>query len=114
MIFNSDVNDNVRFLYDNSIWSVNFTEIKQYIRNSLTMQFEKAEYDQTRDTDELGFFMGAGRSKFWIDYYDFLNITKSFGIEDVKYIERSCSIEKLTFSDFNEIEKLHKSYSGKI
>jgi hypothetical protein len=98
------LNDNVRFLYDNSLWSVNFTEIKQYIRNSLTMQFEKAEYDQTRDNDELGFFMGAGRSNFWIDYYDFVNITKSFGIEDVKYIERSCSIEKLSFSDVNEIE----------
>ncbi len=99
------LNDNIRFLYDNSLWSVNFTEIKQYVRNSVTMQFEKAEYDQTRDIDELGSFMGAGRSSFYLDYYNFVNITKSFGIEDVKYIERSCSIEKLAFLDVNEIEK---------
>ena len=78
------LNDNIRFLYANSLWSVNFTDIKQYVRNSLTLQFEKAEYDQTRDIDDFGFFMGAGRSSFYIDYYDFVNITKSFSIEDVK------------------------------
>lgn len=97
------LNDNVRFLYENSLWSVNFTEVKQYIRNSLTMQFEKAEYDQTREDDDSDFFEGDG-TNFIIDYYDYVNITKSFGIEDVKYIERNCSIEKLSFTDVNEIE----------
>ncbi|WP_319995466.1 SIR2 family protein [Trichococcus shcherbakoviae] len=98
------LNDNIRFLYENSLWSVNFKEIKQYIRSSIILQFEKAEYDQTRDEDELGFFKGIVRSNFHIDYFDFVSITKSFNIDDVKYIERICKIERFTYSDLDKIE----------
>jgi len=98
------LNENIRFLFDNSLWSVNFNEIKQYVRNALTLQFEKAEYDQTRDVDDFGVRMGAGGSSFYVDYYDFVNITKAFSIDDVKYIERICKIERFTFSDMDKIE----------
>lgn len=97
--------DNLRFLYENHLWLVNFGEFKQYIRNSLTLQFEKAEYEQTRDIDEFGLVIGTGRKRFYIDYNDFVNVTKSFSIDDIEYIESSCKIERFEFRDMEDIEK---------
>jgi hypothetical protein len=99
------LNDNVRFLYENSLWSVAFNEIKEYIRNSLILQFEREQYDQTRDIDDFGKFFGANRSNFYIDYYDFVNITKSFSVEDVSTLGRSCQIQNFRFTDIDKIEK---------
>jgi NAD-dependent SIR2 family protein deacetylase len=97
--------ENLRFLYDNGLWSVSFKEFKQYIRNSLILQFEKAEYDQTRDIDEFGQAIGSGLSGFYIDYYDFVNVVKFFKIDDVKHIERSCKIERFKIHDTYKIEQ---------
>ncbi|MDF7761967.1 hypothetical protein PU683_20765, partial [Kosakonia cowanii] len=41
--------DNLRFLYENCLWSVSFHEFHQYIRNSMSLLIEKAEYERTRD-----------------------------------------------------------------
>lgn len=98
------LSDNIRFLYENGLWSAFFKEIKQYIRNSLMLEFEKAEYEQTRDIDDFGFFTGVGRSGFYVDYYDFVNVSKSFSIDDIEYIERNCKIERFKFCDQERIE----------
>jgi hypothetical protein len=68
------------------------------------IQFERAEYEQSRDIDDFGFYMVARKSNFYIDYYDFLNVAKSFSIDDIKYIERSCNIERIKFKDLDRIE----------
>lgn len=98
------LNDNLRFLYENCLWLVHFSEFKQYIRNSLILQFEEAEYEQTRDIDDFGLLIGSRKTEFYIDYYDFVNVTKSFSIDDIKYIERSCKIERFEFHDIADIE----------
>ena len=98
------LNDNLRFLYENGLWSASFQEFKQYMRNSLMLQFEKAEYEKTRDIDDFGLSMGVGRSGFYVDYYDFVNVVKSFSIDDIKHIERSCKIEQFEFRDMKKIE----------
>ncbi len=98
------LNDNIRFLYENALWLTSFQEFKQYMRNSLMLQFEKAEYEQTRDIDDFGVFLGAERSDFYIDYYDFVNVAKSFSIDDIRYVERSCKIERIEFRDMEDIE----------
>jgi hypothetical protein len=98
------LNDNLRFLYENAIWASYFQEFKQYMRNSLMLQFEKAEYEQTRDSDDFGLSMGVGRSGFYVDYYNFVNVAKSFSIDDIKHIERSCKIERIKFQDTDKIE----------
>ncbi|NRS46428.1 SIR2 family protein [Brevibacillus sp. HB2.2] len=98
------LNENVRFLYENHLWLVSFKEFKQYVRNSLMLLFEKAEYEQTREVDEFGRAFGAGSSGFCLDYYDFVNVVKSFSIEDIKHIERSCKLERIEFIDIGEIE----------
>lgn len=99
------LNDNIRFMYENGLWSTFFIEFKQYIRNSLMLQFEKGEYEQTRDIDDFGHFMGLGITEFYIDYYDFVNVAKSFSIDDIKHIERSCKIERFKLQDIEAIEK---------
>ena len=60
--------DNLRFLYENCLWSVSFHEFHQYMRNSMSLLIEKAEYERTRDIDELGF-------SFWNKTGFLLNIT---------------------------------------
>ncbi|URT72720.1 SIR2 family protein [Cytobacillus firmus] len=108
------LNDNLRFLYENCLWSAFFDEIKQYTRNSLLLMFEKAEYEQTRDIDDFGFFMGVGKSGFYVDYYDFVNVARSFRIDDIKHIERSCKVEQIEFSDTEKIENYLISISNEI
>lgn len=98
------LNDNLRFLYENFLWLVHFNEFKQYTRSSLILQFEKAEYEQTRDIDDFGLHIGSRKTGFYVDYYDFVNVTKSFSIDDIKYIERSCKIERFDFHDMKDIE----------
>lgn len=98
------LNDNLRFLYDNYLWSVNFNEFTQYTRNSLMLLIEKAQYDINRDEDPSGFFSGWKSSGFYIDYDDFVNITKSFSIKDIKYLESNCELTKFTFQDIEKIE----------
>lgn len=98
------LNDNLRFLYDNAMWVAFFQEFNQYMRNSLMLQFEKAEYEQTRDIDDFGFALGLDRTGYYVDYYDFVNVAKSFSIDDIKHIERSCKIERIQFQDIGRIE----------
>lgn len=108
------LNDNIRFLYENCLWLTSFQEFKQYMRNSLMLQFEKAEYEQTRDIDDFGVFMGARRTGFYIDYHDFVNVAKSFSIDDIKYVERSCKIERFKFCDLGNIEDYLKRIANEI
>ncbi|MGR6342640.1 SIR2 family protein [Priestia megaterium] len=98
------LNDNLQFLYDNCLWSATFNEFKQYIRNSLILLLEKAEFDMTRDNDDSGFFSGLQGPSFYFDYYDFVNVAKSLTIEDVKHIERKCELNRFEFRDIEKIE----------
>jgi len=99
------LNDNLRFLYNNCLWSVSFQEFKQYIRNSLILLIEKAEFDKTRDNDDTGFFSGLQRPSFYFNYYDFVNVAKSFSIEDIKYIEKKCELQRFDFRDLEKVER---------
>ncbi|MGG5180999.1 SIR2 family protein [Bacillus sp. MM09(2025)] len=97
--------DNLRFLYENFIWSTSFREFHQYVRNSMSLLIEKAEYERTRDIDEIGVAFGGTKTDFYIDYYDFVNITRNFKIDDIKNIEKSCSIDKIRFDKQEKIEE---------
>uniref|UniRef100_UPI0032B08E18 SIR2-like domain-containing protein n=1 Tax=Bacillus subtilis TaxID=1423 RepID=UPI0032B08E18 len=97
--------DNLRFLYENCLWSVSFHEFHQYIRNSMSLLIEKAEYERTRDIDELGFSFFGKKSGFFMEYYDFVNISRHFKIDDIKNLERSCSIDKIRFGEQEKIEE---------
>lgn len=97
--------ENLRFLYENCLWAVSFSEFHQYIRYSMSLLIEKAEYERTRDIDEFELAFSRINSEFYIDYYDFVNISKTFKIDDIKYLERSCSIDKIKFTSQEEIEE---------
>lgn len=96
--------ETVRFLYENHMWNISFSEFNQYAKNAMTLQFEKAEFDLTRDTDSFGFVDVVGRSSFHIDYFDFILISKSFKIDDIRFIERSCDINRINFVEEDRIE----------
>ncbi len=96
--------DNLCFLYENYLWFSSFSEFKQYVKNSLILQFEKAEYEQTRDIDEFGTFFPSRKSGFQIDYCDFINVVKSFKLEDLKYLERRCNINRFDNLNIDKIE----------
>jgi SIR2-like domain len=97
--------DNLRFLYENCLWSVSFHEFHQYMRNSMNLLIEKAEYERTRDIDEFGSSFGGRKTGFFIDYYDFVNISRNFKIDDIKNLERSCSIDSIRFGEQEKIEE---------
>lgn len=96
------LDDNIKFLYENCLWSSHFHEFKQYIRNSLILQLEKADFDLSRD-HELDIFRILS-SGFNINYYDFVNISKTFTVEDIQYIEKKCDIEQFEIRDHAKIE----------
>ena len=108
------LNDNLRFLYDNYLWVHSFQEFTQYMRNSLMLQFEKNEFERNRPKDELSLMWSSGNSSFCIDYFDFVNIAKSFKLDDVKHIERSCSMELVEFQDQKLIEDYLLRITDKI
>ncbi|ARD47987.1 SIR2 family protein [Sporosarcina sp. P33] len=108
------LNDNLRFLYDNYLWVHSFQEFTQYMRNSLILQFEKNEFERNRPKDELSLMWSSGNSSFYIDYFDFVNIAKSFKLDDVKHIERSCSMELVEFQDHKLIEDYLLRITDKI
>lgn len=99
------LNENVRFIYENCLWAGTFIEFKQYMRNSLMLQFEKAEYDLSREIGDLGISLNVGKSSFYVNYYDFVNVAKSFSVDDLKHIERNCKIESIEFREMDKIEK---------
>ncbi len=99
------LSDNLRFLYENCLWSVSFYEFHQYMRNSMSLLIEKAEYERTRDIDEFGFSFGGRKTGFFIGYYDFINISRNFKIDDIKNLERSSSIDKIRFGEQEKIEE---------
>ncbi|WP_028594645.1 SIR2 family protein [Paenibacillus assamensis] len=98
------LNDNISFLYENCLWFSEFFTFKQYIRNSLLLLFEKANYDNTRDLDIVGYSMGFDRDNFHISYYDFLNVAKTFSVDDIKHLERKYNFENFKFIDTDKIE----------
>jgi hypothetical protein len=98
------LNDTLRFLYENCLWTATSFVIKEYVRNSLTIQFEREHYDRTRDIDEIGTFLGIKKTNFSVGYYDFVNITKYFTEEELINLERSCKIENFNFINKEEIE----------
>lgn len=92
-------------MFDNYLWSTFFSEFKNYVKNAMTLQFEKAEYDLTRDSDGFGFLGATNRSGFYIDYFDFVIIAKTFNVKDIKFIERSCDISRIVFKEEHRIEE---------
>lgn len=94
--------DTLAFLYDNCMWSSSFDLIKQYTRNSFLLQLEKAYYDMTRDIDEFAGFLEE--VSFSLNYHDFIKITTSFRIEDVRFIEKSYGPHFLIFNEQSRIE----------
>lgn len=98
------LNDNLRFLYDNYLWVHSFKEFKEYMRNSLIIQFEKYEFERSRPNDDFGLRSTLEEPSFYLDYFDFLNIAKSFKLNDVKHIEKICRMELVEFQDNKLIE----------
>ena len=98
------LNDNLRFLYDNYLWASSFQEFTQYMRNSLMLQFEKNEFERNRPKDELSRMGILENPSFYVDYFEFLNIVKSFTLDDIKYIEKSYRMELVEFKDHKLIE----------
>lgn len=99
------VYETIRFLFDNHLWSTSFGEFKKYVKSAIILQFEKAEYDLTRDVDNFGFLEMINRSGFYIDYFDFVIIAKTFNVDDIKYIERACDISRISFKEVDKIEE---------
>src|SRR5690606_26527304 len=97
-------NDNLRFLYDNYLWIHSFKEFKEYMRDSLIIQFEKYEFERTRPKDDFGFMRTVEEKSFILDYFDYLNLAKSFKLNDVKHIEKICRMELVEFQDHQLIE----------
>ncbi|MCT4632904.1 MAG: SIR2 family protein [Firmicutes bacterium] len=100
-----ELNDNLRFLYENFLWVTRFKEVKEYIKNSIIFMFESYEYESSRVNDPYDLPIPKQGSNFYIDYYDFVNICKSMKIEDIDILKSRCKIKSLKFSDQDKIEK---------
>lgn len=98
------LNDNLRFLYDNYLWVHSFKEFKEYMRDSLIIQFEKYEFERTRPKNDFNLMGTVEKPSLILDYFDFLNMAKSFKLDDVKHIEKICEMETVEFQDYELIE----------
>lgn len=97
--------DNIRFLYENCLWTTSFREFHQYVRYSMSLLIEKADFERTRDVDEFGLSLGGRKTDFFIDHYDYINISRTFEIDDIKNLERRYSIDKINFNEQKKIEE---------
>lgn len=95
-------NDTLAFLYDNCIWFSSYAHIKQFTRNSLLLRLEKAYYDMTRDVNEFAIFRAP--INFSLSYHDFVMMTISLTIDDVRSIEKSYGASFLRFDEQADIE----------
>lgn len=98
------LNDNLRFIYENYLWIYSFVEFKNYIRDSLIIQFEKNAFEYNRPKDDLGLMSSFGSHPFYLDYFDFLNMAKTFELKDVKHVEKICKLETVEIHDCELIE----------
>lgn len=96
--------DNMRFIYENYLLISDFVEVKEYMRRSLMLRFEKAHYDATRETGFFGFESLRIPDDFFIDYYDFVYISKTFKIKDLKTLEKKYNMEYFKFEDHSKID----------
>jgi hypothetical protein len=110
----SRVYETIKFLFDNYLISTNTSVFKQYVKNAIILMFEKAEYDLTRDVDTLGILKTIRRNGFYVDYFDYVTICKTFDVEDVKHIERFCDINVIEFKNDLKIERYLKRLCSKL
>lgn len=97
--------DNLHFLYENYLWFVSFKEFHQYVWNTISLLIEKVDFERTRDLDEFGLsFVGSSKG-YYIDYHDFVSISKTVKVEDIKNIEQVYSIDQIIFSEQEKIEE---------
>lgn len=97
--------ETIKFLFDNNMLSLYTDEFKSYVKNSLILQFKKADYDLACKKDKFGIFEMIDYNYFNIDYFVFVSISKNFNVEDIKYIEKICDISKIPFKEENKIEE---------
>lgn len=96
--------ENLRFLYDNFLWVVQFNESKQFIKNSITLLIEKENSNSSNEKDIFGIPIQEDNS-FELSPYYFISIAKNFKIDDVKYLENISTMDNIKISSSKEIEQ---------
>lgn len=99
------VYETICFLYDNYLLTTSFGEFKNFVKYSMTLMFDKAEYDISHDTNDFKLLGEITQSEFFINFFDFVVIAKTFNIDELEHIERTRDIKKIVFKDCDKIEE---------
>ncbi|MNW41525.1 hypothetical protein D3C74_186670 [compost metagenome] len=95
----------IRFYYENYIWMMSYKEVKFYIKEALKIQIEKSFHERTLENTNDKLSHHATKDNFFIDYFDFINICRSFDMKDIRYIEKYYKIDGLRFEDTDLIQQ---------
>lgn len=106
--------ETIRFLYDNHLLFIMLDEFKNYVIYAMTLILEKKYYDMDLYKkgnilfDESQKSSGNDTHKFYIDYFNFVIISKTFNVEDIEHLEIICNNNKefqFKKEDNNKIEE---------
>ena len=111
--------DAIMFIYDNKLLYSQFSEHKNYIRNTLINVFKGEYYRMKLQIKEKNFFSNP---HYKISAQDFVLIYKNFKREDILYLESIIDFEKFDLSEQHAIEDiiwkefsyLENNYSSKL
>ncbi|BES63688.1 hypothetical protein SANA_01270 [Gottschalkiaceae bacterium SANA] len=95
--------DSLKFFYENKLWLTSFKDMKEYVKNSIVLMFDSAEYEATRERRPNDLFFASRNSSFTVDYYDFVNVCKSFEVADIIILERKCNLKRFEFQEQQHI-----------
>lgn len=95
--------DAIMFIYDNKLLYSQFSEHKNYIRNTLINVFKGEYYRMKLQIKEKNIFSNP---HYKISAQDFVLIYKNFKREDILYLESIIDFEKFDLSEQHDIEDI--------
>jgi len=101
-----DLYENLRFLYQNMIFTTHFSSANEYIKASYKMMMEYEHYQSNRNKfhSETHSLFAPESSSFSIDAHDFVLICKSFKYEDLRILDNSLDLSKFKYTNDHEVQ----------
>lgn len=101
------MNDDVRFCYENFLWVYPSSEFKRMIEMALSPLFDNIRKGQNTN-NKFSFFgdkIQVNTQEYYIDYYEFIYMVKSFNLKDLQHIFKDIRLKDVRFDDMDKIEQ---------
>lgn len=100
------INDNVKFCFENFLWTYPSSEFKGMVHIALTPLFEHISKNQ-QNNNSISFFgdeVQVNNSEYFIDYFEFIYIVKSYKLKDLKQALNGIRLADVRFDEMEKIE----------